>query len=278
MLLTDEYRMRTESMTSVANRPAGQLPYAGGELRSLISGKQVNVGRGERLASLAAGTILAVWGIRRADLPGLVAAIAAGGLVWRGATGHSLLYQALELDTADGRAAGTTERGVHVTHSFSIDKSPEELYAYWRKLENLPTIMTHLESVRVIDDRLSHWVAKAPAIAGGTVEWDAEITADEPGTRIAWRSLPDSSVASNGSVEFAPGRGDRGTAVRVVVNYQPPAGQIGHWISKLFGQAADQQIREDLRNFKRMMEIGEIPTVAGQPRGACSGSLPRILV
>jgi uncharacterized membrane protein len=164
-----------------------------------------------------------------------------------------------------------TDRGIHVTQSFSVNKSPEDLYTSWRNLEKLPTIMTHLESVRVINDSLSHWVAKAPVIAGGKVEWDAEITVDEPPARIAWQSLPGSRVENRGSVEFMPGRGDRGTAMRVAIDYRPPAGQLGHWISKLFGKSADQQIREDLRNFKRTMEIGESLTVTGQPQGNCLG-------
>jgi uncharacterized membrane protein len=219
-----------------------------------------------------------VLGAKRRDLPGLLAAVAGAGFIWRGATGHSSLYRALDLDTSNGRTAKrprTTRRGIHVAQSFSVDRSPEELYAYWRNLENLPTVMTHLESVRPTDDRRSHWVAKAPAIVGGTVEWDAEIIADEHAKYIAWRSLPGSQVDNHGSVEFVPGRADRGTAVRVVIDYRPPAGQLGHWISKIFGTAADQQIREDLRNFKRTMEIGEVPTIIGQPHGTCVGRADR---
>jgi uncharacterized membrane protein len=230
-------------------------------------GNKTNVGQTERIVSLAAGSILALLGIGRRDALGLLIGGVGGGLLYRGATGHCHTYKALGIDTTDGETGG----GIEVSESFLIDKSPEELYAYWRNFENLPQIMSHLESVQVMQDGRSHWVASAPAIVGGKVEWDAEITADEPYSRIEWRSLPGSIVEHRGSVRFRRAPGDRGTAVRVEMEYSPPAGRLGHWVAKLFGEAPDQQIREDLRNFKRVMEIGEVLTIAGQPRGSCLG-------
>jgi uncharacterized membrane protein len=93
--------------------------------------------------------------------------------------------------------------------------------------------MSHLESVAVVDDKRSHWVAKAPAIAGGKVEWDAEIINDEPNALIAWRSLENADVDNAGSVRFVPAPGDRGTEVKVVIDYIPPAGRVGKWVAKL---------------------------------------------
>jgi uncharacterized membrane protein len=162
-------------------------------------------------------------------------------------------------------------RGIHVEQAFLINRSPEDLYQYWRNFENLPRIMTHLQRVTVYDDRRSHWAAKAPRLAGGSVEWDAEITADEPNQRIAWRSLPGSDIECAGEIRFSRAMGDRGTEVHVFMDYVPPAGRVGHWIATLFGEAPRRQMRDDLRNFKRLMEIGEIITTAGQPRGTCTG-------
>ena len=236
--------------------------------------RQQNVGNGERLVSASAGAILIMKGLGRRDLIGLLVAGAGGALAYRGATGHCHTYQALGIDTASDNASedqSAEDRGTRISLSMLISKSPEELYAYWRNFENLPNIMTHLESVRVLDDRRSHWVAKAPQIAGGQVEWDAEITADEPNSRIAWRALPGGDVEHRGSVKFAKAPGDRGTNVRIVLEYQPPAGQIGRWIAKIFGEEPEQQIRDDLRNFKRIMEIGEVLTIIGQPHGTCTG-------
>jgi uncharacterized membrane protein len=170
---------------------------------------------------------------------------------------------------ADEVAESIDERGIEVSQAFLINRTPEELYAYWRDFENLPRIMTYLQEVQVEDERRSHWIAKAPLVAGGRVEWDAEITRDQPNRVIAWHSLPDSQVDMVGEIRFRPALGDRGTEVHVRLRYVPPAGQLGHWLAKIFGKAPRRTIREDLRNFKRMMEVGELPTTTGQPRGTC---------
>jgi uncharacterized membrane protein len=241
-----------------------------------------NVSGGERLVSLAAGSILALLGVGRRDLTGLVVAGVGAGLIYRGATGHCSVYESMGIDTAHKNPANrfhppaarprpSEKRAVHIAQSLLIDKSPEELYGYWRDFQNLPRIMTHLESVQLLDERRSHWVAKAPSIAGGKVEWDAEMTIDEPNVRIAWQSLPGADVDNRGSVQFTRALGDRGTKVRVVVDYAPPAGRLGKSVAKLFGEEPEQQIWNDLRNFKRMMEVGEILTVEGQPCGTCTG-------
>lgn len=236
-----------------------------------------NVGSNERLVSAAAGSILAILGLGRRSMTGLIVAGVGGALIYRGLSGRCSVYQALGINTGSQKARLQTleKRGVHVSESLLIDKTPEELYAYWRNLENLPRIMTHLKSVRVIDSRRSHWVATAPSIAGGEVEWEAEITADETNRRIEWQSLPGSSVENRGSVQFVRAPGDRGTGVRVVMDYSPPAGQLGKWIAKLFGEEPEQQIWDDLRNFKRVMEVGEVLTTEGQSRGTCLGSSAR---
>jgi uncharacterized membrane protein len=216
-----------------------------------------------------------LFGIGRRDLIGGLIAALGGMLVYRGATGHCSIYQSLGADTAHGRerqhAMQRAEKGVHVSASYLINKSPETLYSFWQNFENLPQFMSHLESVQKIDDRRSHWVAKAPRLYGGKLEWDAEVTDDVPNAQIAWRSLPGSDVDHRGSIKFVQALGDRGTKVRVDLDYHPPAGQVGRWIAKLFGEEPKQQIHDDLRNFKRMMELGEVPTIIGQPHGTCRG-------
>jgi uncharacterized membrane protein len=231
----------------------------------------INVGSLERKISFAAGAALALLGLSRRNLAGLGTAAMGAGLLYRGATGHCYTYQALGIDTADQADKQRAAEGFHVVHSTNINKSPDELYAYWRNLENLPSVMSHLESVQVLDERRSHWTVTAPALVGGSVEWDAEITNDIPGQLIAWRSLADAEVNNRGTVEFKRLPGDRGTAVRVELEYRPPAGRVGTWIAKLFGEAPDQQLREDLRAFKRTMEIGEALSTEGQPQGSCMG-------
>ena len=125
------------------------------------------------------------------------------------------------------------------------------MYDYWRKLENLPQIMSHLESVTVLDDKRSRWVAKAPL--GTHVEWEAEIVNDKPGQRIGWHSLPGATVDNAGSVQFESLDGDK-TRVHVALSYRPPAGPLGAAVAKLFGEEPGQQIAEDLQNFKATFE------------------------
>jgi uncharacterized membrane protein len=154
---------------------------------------------------------------------------------------------------------------MEVKKSITINSSPETVYQFWRNFENLPRFMYHLESVRMTGDGRSHWVAKAPA--GSTVEWDAEMTEDRPNELISWRSLEGASVENSGTVRFERGPGGRGTVVRVELNYDPPGGAVGAGIAKLFGEEPEQQIKDDLRRFKQVIETGEVVRSDGSLQG-----------
>lgn len=227
----------------------------------------VNVGRSERIVSALAGGVAAAAGLRMRSVPGLLLAAAGGGLLYRGVTGHCYCYEMLGINTAQGETGPARpeeyfERGIHVEESLNIRRTPWDLYSFWRNFDNLQRFMKHVESVRVLDERRSHWVVRAPA--GTTVEWDAEIINDEPNALIAWRSLANANVDNAGSVRFVPD--GEGTQVRVVIDYIPPARRVGQWVAKLFGEEPSRQIREDLRTFKQIMETGEVPAAAGESR------------
>jgi uncharacterized membrane protein len=235
----------------------------------------INVADVERWASALGGAALAAFGIKQLKdrSPSGAALTAAGSaLIYRGATGHCPMYAAAGISTAgderDTRTALAGARGVNVQESVTINRPADELYRFWRSFEHLPSFMEHLVSVRQLDQCRSHWVAKAPA--GRTVEWNAEIINEIPGELIGWRTLDGSDVISAGSVRFKPAPGDRGTEVRVRLQYDPPGGKLGSTIAWMFGEEPSQTIREDLRRFKRLMETGEIPTSEGQPRGSRS--------
>ena len=173
------------------------------------------------------------------------------------------------LDVYSGKRLGATESSealaIAVTQTVTINSTPDELYHFWKNLENLPLFMEHLESVSEVNDRVSHWVAKAPA--GTSVEWDAEIVDDQPDRSIGWRTLPDSQVTHEGMVSFEPASGDRGTIVRVEMLYVPPAGKVGVWIARMFGEEPALQVADDLRRLKQLLETGEVATTLGQPSG-----------
>ncbi len=245
--------------------------------RGQQGGKNINVGETERIASAIGGGALALYGLTRGSIGGLVLALVGGSLVYRGTTGHCNVYEAAGVNTADNtsgrnhRVSVSGNSGIKVEKSVTINKSPAELYTFWRNFENLPRIMDHLESVKNTgaDGKHSHWVAKAPA--GTTVEWDAEVINDKPNEMIAWRSLENADVDNAGSVHFQEATGGRGTEVKVSLKYDPPGGIVGATIAKLFGEEPSQQVEEDLRHFKQLMETGEIPTIEGQSSGRASG-------
>jgi uncharacterized membrane protein len=159
-----------------------------------------------------------------------------------------------------------TEGGaIRVRRSVAINRPPEYLYQFWRDFQNLPRFMYHLESVQITGERRSHWVTKGPG--GKRVEWDSEITADQPNQLISWRSLPGGDVDNSGSVRFEPRPGDRGTIVRVELEYYPPGGVIGAAFAKLFNRAPEQQMYDDLHRLKQVVETGEIVRSDGSPEG-----------
>lgn len=154
---------------------------------------------------------------------------------------------------------------VNVEKVITINRSVDECYRFWQDFENFPRFMKHIESVKRLSDTRWHWKAKGPA--GTSFEWNAEASEDQPGKEIAWRSVEGSEVENAGAVRFEEVPGGRGTVVHVEMQYSPPGGKAGALIAKLFGEEPSQQIDEDLRRFKQLIETGEIPTTVGQPSG-----------
>ena len=228
-----------------------------------------NLSEVERWASIAAGAGLTIYGLSRLKRNGWLFAGLGGLLLRRGVTAHCDVYEAVGVNTSadpgDTRAALRGPRGVNVLESVTINRPIEDLYRFWRNLENLPQFMRHLESVEKVTDTISHWRAKGPA--DYIVEWDAEIHNEVPNKLIAWRSLEGADVVSAGSVNFDAAAAGRGTRVTVHMQYSPPGGKVGAAVAKLFGRDAETEIREDLRRFKQLVEAGEVPTTYGQPRG-----------
>jgi uncharacterized membrane protein len=248
-----------------------ESPAAPGALAEGGEKGSVNVGQTERWASAVGGGALALYGLTRGSLGGVALALIGGSLVYRGVSGHCNLYSAMGVDTS-GEAAERNPNvsvqsghGVKVEKSITINRPAAELYQFWRNFENLPQFMKHLEAVTVTGQDRSRWVAKGPG--GTSVEWEAEVYNEKENELIAWRSLEGSQVDNAGSVHFEAAPGGRGTVVRVVLKYDPPAGKLGALVARLFGESPEQQIDEDLRRFKQLMETGETVTTEGQPSG-----------
>lgn len=231
------------------------------------------------LYGLAGGALIAfggAFGIRRRSLLGGSVALAGVDLLTKGATGHHL-HEALGL--VDGRTnrRGASriphQIGVRVERAILVNAGPEKAYEFVRNLENLPRFMEHVKQVNAESDRRSHWVVKAPA--GTQVEWDAEIINDLPGQLIAWKSINNPDVENAGSIHFERAPRDRGTIIRVEMQYMPPAGVIGAAVAKLFGEEPEQQLKADLQRLKQIIETGEIATVEGQTKGGLRPAVGR---
>ena len=175
------------------------------------------------------------------------------------ATANVLAVTTLDLIAAKQLSTGSP--GVQAKASCIVNRSPEEVYHFWRAFENLPRFMKHLDAVEDLGDGRSRWKAKGPA--GSEVKWDATIIADVPGEVITWRSLENADVDNAGAVRFEKAPGDRGTIVKVHIQYNPPAGVVGATVAKLFGEEPEQQLNDDLRRFKQVLEVGEVVVSEG---------------
>ena len=185
------------------------------------------------------------------------------------ATMNVLAVTAMDIDCATQLSRESEERGDGpqvIAKTIVINRPAEEIYRFWHDIANFPQFMYHLQSVQETGPGRSHWVANGPA--GQTVEWDSEIVEDVPNERIAWRSLPGATVLNAGAVTFEPRSGNRGTVVRVEVEFVPPGGPAAVGLAKLFNESPDQQIYDDLRRLKQILETGEVLRSDGSPNGA----------
>jgi uncharacterized membrane protein len=243
--------MESDSMTLTNQETAASmLPPATGSAT-------INVGPGERVLSSFIGAATTVYGLRHlGSLAGLTLAATGGILLYRGLTGYCMVNNAI------GRNSNVVTRktpAMEIKGTFTLNKPRSEVYAFWRKLENLALFMKHIESVTEQDSVHSTWKARVPG-GVGTVTWKATITEDRPQELLSWASEPGSTIDTAGTVRFKDAPTDRGTEIQVNMTYRLPAGDVGALAGKLFNPAVEKMMKEDLRRFKSILETGEIAT------------------
>lgn len=221
---------------------------------------KMNVSNSERWASLVGGGLALFFALTRPSATKLPLAAGGGYLLYRGLSGKDPVYEMLNIRRAPGDS-----NHLFVRRAVTINRPRAEVFAFWRNFENLPRFMEHLQAVQVRSDGRSHWVTRAPL--GQTVEWDAEIVDERENEWIEWRSLPDAAIENAGRVEFRDALDGSGTEVDVRLEYQPPLGSASVAVARLFGEQPWQQVRDDLRRFKQIMEAGETPTIFAQSSG-----------
>lgn len=228
------------------------------EATALQSSQSTTHQQAERLAAILGGATLIAYAARNRSWRSIPLALAGAPLVWRGATGHWPMPQALTRRAVEVEPA-------EIEANVTISRPRQELYDFWHSFENLPQFMHHVESVEELGDGRSRWVARSPL--GRSVEWEAEILADQEGRLLSWRSLPGSQVQNAGTVVFEEATGGRGTMVTVQMEAAPAGNGLGRLLGRALAPITRQQVQEDLRRFKNLMEAGEIPTTEGQPAG-----------
>ncbi len=210
----------------------------------------INVDVPERILSVTAGSLLFLNGLRHLGW----ARMAVGGfLLYRGITGHCPGYSAMGKPKLPDPV-----KNVNIRTTVAVNKPRNEVYAFWRKLENLPRFMEHLKTVQKVDDRTSHWEAKVPG-GLGTLSWDAVIVEEHENSFIGWNSLPGATVENAGKVEFRE-LGDGWTELYVVISYRAPLGVAGQGLSALMNPVFERMIRQDIKNFKQFVERGGMNT------------------
>ncbi len=234
----------------MANEQYGSW-HADNEFEPQSGSGVVNVGQGERIASAAIGAFLLSSGfsnLLKHPISGIVKTALGGYLLYRGASGHCALYEGI------GKTKGVSATSnINIRTGLIVNKPKDEVYAFWRKLENLPLFMKHLASVTEIDSKHSHWEALVPGNLG-KIKWNAEIVKEEEGSLIGWQSIANSTINNAGKVTFHDALGGQGTELEVVISYHPPAGELGAGLAKLLTPVFEKMIRKDIMSFKDYIE------------------------
>ena len=215
----------------------------------------INLNWTERYVSIAAGVKLSFSGFRnlfKSPFSSILKLGAGGYLVNRGISGHCELYSQIGKRTTD-------PVNINIKSSFTVNKPRDTVYNFWRKLDNLPLFMNHLESVDVLDNERSHWVMKLPT-GVASVSWDAEIVMDVPNEFIGWSSLPGSIIDNAGKIRFRDTE-DGGTLIDLIISYQPPAGGIGASLAHVLNPVFKKMVDTDVQNFKQYMDMADLEEV-----------------
>ncbi|MEX0609849.1 MAG: SRPBCC family protein [Balneolaceae bacterium] len=218
-------------------------------------GLSKNIGTKERVVSIIAGSSLLLDMLADRDRS-FLKTLTGGYLLYRGVSGHCVINQALGITDA-------SSKDIHINTSIIVDKPRSEVYDFWRNLENLPKIMKHIEKVEAIDEETSNWEANMPG-GVGKISWKSKITEDVPNEHISWRSLPDSTIENVGDVRFK----DVGkeTKIKVDISYRAPLGTLGKRVAKVLNPALEGMVKDDIRNFRKVIETREAAVVTDGER------------
>ena len=227
----------------------GHIYLGNAEKLYFMANLHSNVGLPERLLSVVGGAILLYDTITKRKVS-MLQTMGGTYLLLRGVTGFCLAYDRLGKKEVDHHT-----QNINIRTSMTVNRPRDQVYAFWRRLQNLPLFMNHLKTVKIVDDLHSEWTA---TLAGdlGTVSWKSEIVKDDPGSTLSWHSLPGSTIENAGKVTFSDA-GLTGTQLDVVISYHAPLGILGEKAARLLNPVFEKMVEEDVHNFKRYMETQE---------------------
>ncbi|MES2763498.1 MAG: SRPBCC family protein [Bacteroidota bacterium] len=210
---------------------------------------EINLGKEERFLSVLSGTMLLLDAI--SGKKSVKEALTGGYMVFRGATGYCPLYQFF--------ATTDDTNKIHVKTSVIVERPRQEVYEFWRQLDNLPVFMKHLRSVIMIDSMTSDWELKVPGNIA-SVNWTSEIISDVRNEYIAWKSIEGSMIENAGVVQFIDML-EGGTGIYVDISYKAPLGRVGEGLGKLLKPDLELLIKKDIEGLKKYLETGEVPGI-----------------
>jgi uncharacterized membrane protein len=201
--------------------------------------RKLNLMRTDRFGYVAGGIALIVWALRRPSLPRAAAAGFGSWLLYQAYTGRNPMLTPLGIRVNQEPAEADVAETLVVEEAITISQPREEVYAFWRRSENLPL---------------------AP-------DGDPEITRDAPGEELAWRAMRGEKLVHFGSLTFRDAPGGRGTIVAARLEYVPVGGSLGAVLARVTGRSPQRRVADNLRRARALLEAGEAPTTIGQPAG-----------
>jgi len=207
----------------------------------------------ERWLSILSGGAVAIYSAKKRQP---IAAALGAILISRGITGKSFVYSLFNINTKTTPDFDWQIREpIRISRAVTINRPPKQIYDFWRSVENLPLFFQHLDFIQTESLRQSHWVATGAS--GHVFEWDVIIETDIPNEMISWHSTH-SDLQYAGFVQFEPTLNGQATNLRFNLAFTPPVGKLAILAEKIFGDDPKEQISQDLRAFKRLMELGNV--------------------
>lgn len=202
-----------------------------------------------RLVASVAGGGMALYGLLRGGLGGTLVGVPGALLLLRGTT---------DMPIRELTGLGAGRHAVYHQKEIDLQAPVEEVYAFWRQVENFPRIFSHVDEVRETGPGRTHWVVSGPA--GTKLDFDAVTNELIPNELIAWESTPDSELRNKGIVRFKEARhGDQmpGTRINIRMWYTPPAGAIGNTLAGFLDSSLKNELDQAMVRLKSLLDLGK---------------------